>query len=706
MKTILDISNALLTTSNLITKEINDYFTNNAFNFTDQNINSQIEELLDNFYNNINYKHLTIYVGYELILKNSDFENTIINKLFLLYDISNKTLTIEEYTQSLFEILMDNEDKINDLDNNFYPLPIETTIFKEYKIISVRENIGDIYNNSLLNKFLNVENMSDNFSDYIYYLNLNIAINFSNFNFKNKTLYDYKIYNANLRNCDFTNCDISNTVLNSCDFSGSLFDNTTFHGVDIRGSNLSSVDLSNCIINSLNATEITEDICQNRLPITHIYNSSLKMIVKNTENLDKKGLAAEKAANAGIPAAAISEINNLSSLENGEVDENLQATIKQHISNFTSEINKLERKHSLLRLLLFKSVDFTKNIIFEKDNLLMPDVFLKDKVSVLEPNRTIIMNNFLYDEGFYVPLEDDEYIILELAFSKLRILINRFGTFNGKGRYSVLKVDGESEITINDFNSHDYFIRQYFEDGETCRINELDLFFGGVGEAEVSLKSDSLGDPYVFPFYGKPTKLPDKQCYYRMLEGKNLFINSYVNKLSSEKMVLMEKWFKKKTGFKDTFGLITGGYFYTDHWICCDDHYIHLDLENKLINVKENMKDFFTIKLNNQIFIEKNKFVLNEKYCKLNISFSSKTHGKIVVTIKFYHNPQIRNGISLHVEKNKRHCKGLLVHNFKPNLMRLESLTKKKDLKQRRRFKKAKRKFSVRELLDKKELYI
>ena len=84
MKTILDISNALLTTSNLITKEINDYFTNNAFNFTDQNINSQIEELLDNFYNNINYKHLTIYVGYELILKNSDFENIIINKLFTL----------------------------------------------------------------------------------------------------------------------------------------------------------------------------------------------------------------------------------------------------------------------------------------------------------------------------------------------------------------------------------------------------------------------------------------------------------------------------------------------------------------------------------------------------------------------------------------------------------------------------------------------
>ena len=66
----------------------------------------------------------------------------------------------------------------------------------------------------------------------------------------------------------------------------------------------------------------------------------------------------------------------------------------------------------------------------------------------------------------------------------------------------ILKVDGESEITINDFNSHDYFIRQYFEDGETCRINELDLFFGGVGEAEVSLKVIVLAILMCFLFMG------------------------------------------------------------------------------------------------------------------------------------------------------------------------------------------------------------
>ena len=75
MKTILDISNALLTTSNLITKEINDYLQ--IMRLILRIKTYTIEELLDNFYNNIHYKHLTIYVGYELMLKNSDFENTI-----------------------------------------------------------------------------------------------------------------------------------------------------------------------------------------------------------------------------------------------------------------------------------------------------------------------------------------------------------------------------------------------------------------------------------------------------------------------------------------------------------------------------------------------------------------------------------------------------------------------------------------------------
>ena len=77
----------------------------------------------------------------------------------------------------------------------------------------------------------------------------------------------------------------------------------------------------------------------------------------------------------------------------------------------------------------------------------------------------------------------------------------------------------------------------------------------------------------------------------------------------------------------------------------------------------------------------------------MNITFNSKTHGKVTVVIKFYFNPQIRNGISLKIEKAKRNCTGLLINNFKPNLMRIESLTKKKTANKNADSKKQKRNY-------------
>ena len=58
------------------------------------------------------------------------------------------------------------------------------------------------------------------------------------------------------------------------------------------------------------------------------------MIIKNTENLDKRGLAATKAVESGISATTISDINSLASFQNGVVEESLQTTIQEQISNF------------------------------------------------------------------------------------------------------------------------------------------------------------------------------------------------------------------------------------------------------------------------------------------------------------------------------------------------------------------------------------
>ena len=53
-----------------------------------------------------------------------------------------------------------------------------------------------------------------------------------------------------------------------------------------------------------------------------------------------------------------------------------------------------------------------------------------------------------------------------------------------------------------------------------------------------------------------PTKLPDISRYYRMVEGRQLYINSFVNKLPEEMIYKMEQWFEKKQVLKaKKFGL-------------------------------------------------------------------------------------------------------------------------------------------------------
>ena len=151
---------------------------------------------------------------------------------------------------------------------------------------------------------------------------------------------------------------------------------------------------------------------------------------------------------------------------------------------------------------------------------------------------------------------------------------------------------------------------------------------------------------------------------------------------------------------------LSNGYFFTEHWICCDNHWLYIDLNNYLIKIKENSENFFKIIKDKNIYSEKKLYAYDEKFIKYTIEFNSEYHGDINITLKFYYNPQVDNGINLSVQKNKRHCIGLLVNNFKPNLMVLDKITKKKDPKLNKRFKRRKNKLIVRELSKKNEMYI
>ena len=60
---ILDISNAVFQINNPISKDVDDYFTNNAIDISSSTDNA-IEQLLETAFNLNGFKHLTNYLAY------------------------------------------------------------------------------------------------------------------------------------------------------------------------------------------------------------------------------------------------------------------------------------------------------------------------------------------------------------------------------------------------------------------------------------------------------------------------------------------------------------------------------------------------------------------------------------------------------------------------------------------------------------------
>ena len=162
----------------------------------------------------------------------------------------------------------------------------------------------------------------------------------------------------------------------------------------------------------------------------------------------------------------------------------------------------------------------------------------------------------------------------------------------------------------------------------------------------------------MYPLYGPPTKLPDCRNIYRLLEGRELFINTYVGPLLDKKKKNMEKWFQNKTGLSARkLGFVTSGYFMRQHWIYCEGHTFFCDFDNQIMKIGEKSKDYFNVRQETKY--EEKGFLEGGKHTSFFISCNTVYHGEIEIEIKIYENPQIDNGISVKIEYGKRHCKGL-----------------------------------------------
>ena len=436
--------------------------------------------------------------------------------------------------------------------------------------------------------------------------------------------------------------------------------------------------------------------------------------VTKEETYDVESIDADASAN-GVPSETIDKFKN--SKLNEDVDETevfaAESSIFQNTIVTSGKTKREIRKqrHTILKLAFANNSTRTKfkttaaslgYVNLAKTNIMVIKInFGKAEINLKEEK------NLDDNTGFLIPIEDGQEATITNKEGTSKFTIKRdevsFGDEDGK--YYVETVEQISMIT--NFESSTYIRGSSpqgpFKDGDRAVIAGVPILFGGLTEDDGNY---SFGDPYVNPIFGSVTKLPDEKALYRLFQGLDVYINCSVDKISEKKQKIMEDWFYKKTGFDSKlFGFITSGFFYNKIYITSEKHELFCDFDKQSMTMDEKDKEYFTIV--NTYGIEKdNSFILNEKCSIYTISWPHKEYNNIEFTIKIYENPQIDNAVSIQVAGNIIDCKGLMVRNYKPSLMRISDIKIKKDKKLNKRLKKAKHKFDTKAIKDKDEVWV
>lgn len=714
--TITDISNHLFQVVNPITFDIEDYFTTNASNINiSENSDADVEEILTLAFNKNNFSHLTLYLAYKLLYFHSNFETIIINTLFDLFDLDIYNFTLDDYINLTFDVLSQEQSRIDEIAHGItVATQDEIDIYGNIKYITITTKLGDIYSDTLTQKMHDLSfNDNNQFMDiFLRDLNKSLNLNFSNLDFSGVNFQNVNLDGNNFTNCDFSGADFTDSSFKDCNLQGINFTHTNLTHCDLRNSNLTNVDLSMAIIHGITTHNVSHSFINQsgtRLPNNFIYDNAIQSVIFDLSTFDYKGEAANSAINNGVPHDTITQINGLSNINSDYAVNSLQYIIKNVLRTATSEIHRKKLRHDMTRLLLYKIIGDRKHVSLDKTTLFMPSYFKKPRVRIFG-NDTIIdlrTEHYLNSEyGFYAPINIYEKVYIIFKDFHLKICVLRVTTVNDIGRYIVFKTAGNDNMNITDFVSSSYIVKDYFQDGDLCTINELDLFFGGVGESEPRENNPYVfGDPYIFPIYGQPTKLPDCNNYYRLLQGKDLYINTYVGMLSDNKREHMEKWFYQKTGMSAIkTGFVTSGYFMRQHWIYCEGYTFFCDFDKHIMELDESAKDFF--KIRRETKYEEKGLLRGGKHTSFFVSWNSKHYGNIELEIKIYENPQLDNGLGIKIEYGNRSLKGLMIRNYVPSIMKLPNLTKKKEPRIARRLKKRNKKFKVRKLIGKNEIVL
>jgi len=435
--------------------------------------------------------------------------------------------------------------------------------------------------------------------------------------------------------------------------------------------------------------------------------------VTQEETYDVEAIDSDASAN-GIPSETITKFKN--SKLNEDVDETevfpTETSIFQNSIDATKPIKEVRKQRKNILKLAFANNPRRTKIKTTAASLGYTNLKKKDIMVVKINFGKAILNlkeekNLDDNTGFLIPIEDGQEATItnKDGTSKFKITRDEISFGDGDGKYFIETVEQVSMIT--NFESSTYIRGSSpqgpFKDGDRAVISGVPILFGGLTEDDGNY---SFGDPYINPIFGGITKLPDKTAMYRLFQGLDVYINCSVDKICEKKQKFMEDWFYKKTGFDSKlFGFITSGYFYNKIYITSENRELFCDFDKQSMTMDEKDQEYF--KIANTYGLEKdNKFILNEKCSIYTISWPHKEYNNIEFTVKIYENPQIDNAVSIQVAGNLIDCKGLLVRNYKPSLMRISDIKIKKDKKLNKRLKKAKNKFTTKAIKDENEVWV
>ena len=174
--------------------------------------------------------------------------------------------------------------------------------------------------------------------------------------------------------------------------------------------------------------------------------------------------------------------------------------------------------------------------------------------------------------------------------------------------------------------------------------------------------ASTAGDPHIDPIFGNPYELPMEPHSYRMLEGKNLFINTETRYVTKNEEQNIHEFYHSVTGNTDYENLITDGCFYKTVHISSENNTINVDLETKKLTVKST-KSYFSFKKMNIQNYNHGTYAENQIKESYKLSFNHSIYGKISIYIMFYVNPQINNGLCTRFDYDKS-MHGLLINEY------------------------------------------